>query len=161
MGISTQAVPMQAQAQGDITGKHAIRAQTQRAAIAEVWSRSCLARGERLQAGPTRKRSRNPDTKLVWQHPRAWTLKGTLREAFRALGMVCSSASGIRKTRREVDAISFVALAHRDYVDAQANCTWEYSKAGVLGRGTKVNLTFVKIYGFLIVQKGGGGHENL
>ena len=99
------------------------RAQKQLAAIYEVWSRSCLARGERLQSGTVRRRARKPEKKPVWQYPRAWTMRGTLREAFRAIGMVCSSASGTRKTRRELDAISYVALSHRNYVDSQVNCT--------------------------------------
>jgi len=108
------------------------RAQKQLAAIDEVWSRSCLARGERLQTGTIRRRPRKPDKKIVWQHPRAWTIRGTLREAFRAIGMVVSDAAGTRKTRRELGAISFVALSHRNYVDSQVNCTWLYNQAGVL-----------------------------
>ena len=93
-GLPRKEVQRQLKRKERALDKQAGRAQRNMGAIVQAWSRSCLARGERLQTGAMRKRSRNPDARPVWQHPRAWTLRGTLREAFRSIGMVCSDASG-------------------------------------------------------------------
>ena len=46
-----------------------------------------------------------------WSHPSAWTARGCLVLAFRSLGALTPDANSLRKTRREIDAISATCLA--------------------------------------------------
>ena len=81
-----------------------------REAIARAWDRTCLRRGERLRLGL--RACRRTRVRVKQSHPNAWTLTGTLSLAFRSIGQTAPAAKGLRQTRREVDAVSAVALAH-------------------------------------------------
>eukprot|EP00974_Lingulodinium_polyedra_P113896 11027725-Lingulodinium_polyedra.AAC.1 len=83
------------------------RMDQERQAIAKVWARGALARGDRLVAEAGRvKRRRCKEHRATWQHSRAWTLQGTLGVAFSSIGAMMHKAPGRRKTRRELDAIA-------------------------------------------------------
>ncbi len=56
-------------------------------------------------------------------HPRAWTGEGTLRLAFRCIGQLTLGAASMRTTRRELDAISAVALAAVDKAKTASRTT--------------------------------------
>ena len=104
------------------------QAEAERKAIAGVWSRTCLGRGERLADGQrgTKRRKGQHQGQKVWQHSRAWTLTGTLRVAFSSIGALLQDASGMRQTRCELDAIAAVAISHRRHVDGRAAATKFY-----------------------------------
>lgn len=57
---------------------------------------------------------RQRGARVKWQHPNAWTLPGTLALAFSCLGAGAGDKSGLRRTKRELDAIACVSLAFRD-----------------------------------------------
>ena len=72
---------------GKTVSKQASAQGRDRAAIAKVWSRSCIARGERIAAAPGAfKRRRDPGLNAPWQHARAWTLEGTASLVFSSIG---------------------------------------------------------------------------
>ncbi len=91
--------------------KHNGQAMEERKAIASVFNKARLRRGERMLVGgaaqPAKRHQRH------WVHPNSWTLEGTLTLAFSCIGRISQDALGDRQTRREVDAIAAVALAHR------------------------------------------------
>ena len=89
----------------------------QREAIARAWGRTCLRRGERLRLGL--RACRRTCKRVKQSHPNAWTLTGTLSLAFRSIGQTAPDARGLRQTRREVDAVAAVALAHKHCVDVR------------------------------------------
>ena len=108
-------------------------AQRERIAVATVWNHSSLSRGERLNVkNGVLKRSRDKELRAKWQHARAWTLQGALKVAFSCIGQMCPKAAGLRKTRREVDAIAGAALAHRHWVHEQGQCTKLHVQSGTL-----------------------------
>ena len=108
-------------------------AQRERIAVATVWNHSSLARGERLNVkNGVLKRSRDKELRAKWQHARAWTLQGALKVAFSCIGQMCPKAAGLRKTRREVDAVGVAAMAHRHWVREQGQCTKLHVQSGTL-----------------------------
>ena len=68
-----------------------------------------------------RRRKHNEGSTRRWQHSRAWTLSGTIRLAFSALGG--GAAPSQKQTCRDIDAVAAVALAQQHYVRSQAACT--------------------------------------
>ena len=76
-------------------------------ATQHIWNRTQLRRGERLDMDVDKI---NKQQKR-WIHPSAWTARGCLVLAFRSLGTLTPDAKSLRKTRREIDAISSTCLA--------------------------------------------------
>lgn len=116
--------------------EHRLRLQRERIAaerqsVAAIWSRTCLARGTRLSSGLAAKRTRGNST---WQHSKAWTLAGCLCLAFGTLNCTIPDAVGQRRSRRELDAVSAVALAHTKHVDASVETTFLHVRHKTLER---------------------------
>lgn len=97
-------------------------------ATSSSWNRAKLRLGEHLD--PARDQRVSGRGTRRRQHPRAWSLQGTLRFAFRQLGALHPHASTMTESHRSLDAISAVALAAKDH-STQATKVWS---DGVLNR---------------------------
>ena len=81
----------------------------ERTAIAHAWNHARLRHGERLHDGSAPVNGRQK----AWRHPLTWTAPGTIGLGFACVGRLSQKLLGQRQTRRDIDAISAVALAHQ------------------------------------------------
>ena len=95
-------------------------------AIAGCWNHLKLSRNERLPVGVHAPNRKQRGTRRVWRHKRAWTIQGTIAGAYSAIGAACSNATGLRRTRREIDQVSCVSLAHR-HATVEHQRSWKQS----------------------------------
>ena len=86
------------------------RMSRQTIAIQKAWNHGRLRMGDRFAAAGDVARKQQ-----TWRHGKSWTLIGTLDVAFSSLGTATPSSSGLRRTRRELDAIAAVALSHQKW----------------------------------------------
>ena len=75
---------------------------------AGVWNRSKLQNGATMPRGDKTCKRRQRGN---WIHPAAWTPLGAITLAFEQIGAVVRDAKGLRRTRRELDAVAIVSLS--------------------------------------------------
>ena len=86
------------------------RTSMQAMTVQKAWNHGRLRMGDRLaDAGDVRKKQG------TWRHSKSWTMVGTLDVAFSSIGAATPSASSLRRTRRELDAIAAAALSHQKW----------------------------------------------
>jgi hypothetical protein len=103
-----------------------------------AWNKGKLRRGDRLDPDHDHRRTLRGQCKKKFKggkvvgaygnHPRAWTLSGTIELAFSKLGQLTPDANSLNLTRRALDGVAVVALCAKQHQD-DALKAWQLTLA--------------------------------